>query len=151
MRLSLPDHGLKTKHGALGAEVFDPIRRRWVALTPEEWVRQHFMNHLVHDHGCPASLIAVEKALVLNELAKRADLVVHGNDGTPLALIECKAPHVKLDQRTFEQAARYNLVFKVRYLIVTNGHLHYCFDIDHRERRIVAMDHIPHHTEMIGR
>ena len=75
--LDLPDHGVKTKHGAAGTSVFDPVRRRWVALTPEEWVRQHVINHLVHDLGCPASLIAVETKLVLNGMTKRADIVVY--------------------------------------------------------------------------
>ncbi len=145
----LPDHGLKTKQGALGMEVFDPYRRRWVALTPEEWVRQHFLNHLVHEKHCPASLISVEKSLVLNELAKRADIVVHGSDGAPVALVECKAPTVKIDQRTLEQAARYNIVFRVPFLLVTNGSTHYCFRVDHKNGTVVRVDHIPDHSEMI--
>ncbi|MDQ3100564.1 MAG: type I restriction enzyme HsdR N-terminal domain-containing protein [Bacteroidota bacterium] len=149
--LALPDHGLKTKQGALGTEVFDRIRGRWILATPEEWVRQHFIDHLVHDRGCPASLIAVEKALVLNDLAKRADIVVHGFDGQPVALIECKAPSVRIDQATLEQAARYNIVFRVKFLLVTNGHRHYCFAIDHEKGTARSLDHIPDHQEMIAR
>lgn len=143
--LQLPDHGLKTRHGAEGSQVFDPIRRKWLALLPEEWVRQHFINHLVHDKGCPASLIAVEKALVLNELRKRADVVVHDRNGNPVALVECKAPDVRITQATFEQAARYNVVFKVGFLIVTNGLQHYCCRVDHNTGRVDFLVDIPDH------
>lgn len=149
--LDLPDHGLKTKQGPAGAEVFDHIRRKWVVLTPEEWVRQHFIDHLVQDLGCPASLIAVEKPLVLNELAKRADIVVHGTDGRPVGLVECKAPTVRIDQRTLEQAARYNIVFRVGHLIVTNGYHHYSFRIDHKHGKAIPLARIPTYKEMSGR
>ncbi len=146
--LDLPDHGVKLRHDADGERVFDPIRRKWVQLTPEEWVRQHFLNHLVHDLGCPASLIAVEKSLVLNELAKRADIVVHAADGRAVALVECKAPGVRITQATFEQAARYNVVFKVRYLLVTNGLRHYCCRIDHSNGSVDFVVDIPHHNTL---
>jgi predicted type IV restriction endonuclease len=147
--LDLPDHGVKTKHAAGGMQVFDPIRRRWVALTPEEWVRQHFVNHLVKDLGCPASLVGVEQSLVLNELAKRADIVVHDRQGHPVALVECKAPGVPITQRTFEQAARYNKVFRVRYLLVTNGLRHYCCVVDHGTGTVDFLGHIPRFEEMV--
>jgi len=146
--LDLPDHGVKLRHDADGERVFDPIRRKWVQLTPEEWVRQHFLNHLVHDLGCPASLIAVEKSLVLNELAKRADIVVHAADGRAVALVECKAPSVRITQTTFEQAARYNVVFKVRYLLVTNGLRHYCCRIDQSNGSVDFVVDIPHHNTL---
>lgn len=129
--LALPDHGVKTRNGPDGWQVFDPIRRKWVALLPEEWVRQHFLNFLMHDKGCPASLIQVEQALVLNDLSKRADIVVRATNGRAVALVECKAPGVPIAQSTFEQAARYNVVFKVAWLIVTNGLRHYCCRVDH--------------------
>lgn len=141
--LDLPDHGVKTKHGAAGTSVFDPVRRRWVALTPEEWVRQHVINHLVHDLGCPASLIAVETKLVLNGMTKRADIVVYDRGGVPLALVECKAPGVPVGQATFEQAARYNVIFKVRYLLVTNGSRHYCCVVDHQRGAVDFLTALP--------
>ena len=150
-RLSLPDHGVKTKNEPGGARVFDPFRRRWVVLTPEEWVRQHFLNHLVHDLGCPASLIAVERSLVLNELAKRADIVVFSTDGRPLIVVECKAPHVRIDLRTFEQVARYNLVFKVPYVMVTNGYKHFCCRIDHAKNSVDFLVDIPAFADMSPR
>ena len=148
--LALPDHGVKTKHAGKGMQVFDPFRRRWVALTPEEWVRQHFLNFLVHDLGCPAALVSVERHLVLNELSKRADIVVHGRDGKPLLLVECKAPSVPIGQQTFEQAARYNMVFKLRYLMVTNGLSHYCCQVDHSTGTVDFLSRMPAFEEMVA-
>jgi type I site-specific restriction endonuclease len=106
-------------------------------------VRQHFLLFLVNDLHCPASLIAVEKALTLHGLSKRADLVVHGTDGAPLALVECKAPSVKLDQAVFEQAARYNVVFRVAWLFVTNGLQHYCCRIEHSTGAVHFLPEMP--------
>lgn len=146
--LALPDHGLKTRHGAEGPQVWDSIRRQWVALLPEEWVRQHFINFLVMDKGCPASLIAVERALTLNGLTKRADILVHAADGRPVALVECKAPSVKLGQAVFEQAARYNVVFKVAFLIVTNGLQHYCCRVDAATGSVDFLVEIPMHAAL---
>jgi hypothetical protein len=147
--LDLPDHGVKTNHTAQGPKVFDPVRRRWVA--PEEWVRQHFINHLVHDLGCPAALLGVEWSLSLNGLVKRADIVVHGRDGAPIMLVECKAPGVRIGQAVFEQAARYNSVFQVPYLIVTNGLQHFACEVDHATGAIRFLKGLPHYTEMVQR
>lgn len=146
--LRLPDHGVKTKQDDLGPQVFDPIRKRWIALTPEEWVRQHFINHLVHDLGCPAGLISVEPSLVMNRMRKRADIVIHDASGGDLALVECKAPEVRITQRTFEQAARYNSVFKVRFLVVTNGLDHYCCTVDHASGDTQFLKEIPSYAVM---
>lgn len=146
--LNLPDHGVKTKHAPQGPRIFDPVRRSWVALTPEEWVRQHVLNFLVHDLGCPLSLIAVERKLVLNKLTKRADLVVHAPDARPLLLVECKAPSVKLDRSAFEQAARYNTVFRVPFLLVTNGLVHFICRIDHAAEGIVFLPALPAYDEL---
>lgn len=148
--LDLPDHGVKLRHDADGTKIFDPIRRKWVVLTPEELVRQRFIGHLVHDKGCPASLIAVETSLELNGLAKRADIVVHAPDGRAIALVECKAPGVRLTQAVFEQAARYNVVFKVRWLLVTNGMKHYCCRIDHSNGNVEFVVDIPDHATLCG-
>ena len=143
LSLGLPDHGVKTKQGKAGPMVFDPFRRKWLALTPEEWVRQHFLNHLVKDLGCPASLISVEHSLVLNSMAKRADIVIHGDYGIPIAVVECKAPTVAISQATFEQAARYNLVFKVRYLFITNGLKSSCCVVDPEQGKVRVLDPLP--------
>jgi len=149
--LALPDHGLKTRHGPEGPQVWDSIRRQWVALLPEEWVRQHFINYLVTDKRCPASLIAVERTLTLNGLAKRADIVVHAADGRAVALVECKAPSVRLDQAVFEQAARYNVVFKVAFLMVTNGLQHYCCRVDPALGTVEFLVEIPDHAALSAR
>ncbi len=146
--MALPDHGVKTRHGPDGLQVWDPIRRQWVALLPEEWVRQHFINYLVHDRGCPASLLSVERSLTMNGLTKRADIVVHGADGRPVALVECKAPAVKLGQTVFEQAARYNVVFRVSFLIVTNGLRHYCCRVDAATGSVEFLVEIPDHATL---
>jgi type I site-specific restriction endonuclease len=121
-----------------------------VALTPEEWVRQHFLQYLVHDRLCPATLIGVEQALTLNGLAKRADIVVHGPSGAPVALVECKAPGVPITQDVFDQAARYNMVFKVGLLIVTNGRDHYACRIDHASGTVSFLDHVPAYDAMVA-
>ncbi len=146
--LDLPDHGVKLKHGDHGVQVFDPVRQRWVALTPEEWVRQHVINYLVHDLQCPRSLLGIEAPLVLNGLSKRADIVVFGRNGRPLALVECKAPGIAVSQRTIEQAARYNVVFQVRYLMVTNGLRHYCCSVDLQRGAVEFLPHLPVHSSM---
>ncbi|MCB9170038.1 MAG: type I restriction enzyme HsdR N-terminal domain-containing protein [Flavobacteriales bacterium] len=146
--LDLPDHGLKTKNGPDGPQVFDPARRKWVALTSEEWVRQHFLAYLVNDLGCPLSLIGVEQHLQLNGVSKRADIVVHDRSGAPLALVECKAPDVRIDLNTFEQASRYNKVFHVRYLMATNGRTHYCCVVDQQMGTSSFLPSLPTYASM---
>ena len=148
--LNLPDHGVKTKHAPEGERIFDPVRRLWVALTPEEWVRQHVLNYLIIELVCPASLIAVEHKLLVNKLSKRADIVVHAPDGRPVLLVECKAPEVKVDQSTFEQAARYNTEFKVPFLLVTNGLVHFCCLVDHSNGRIEFLSKVPSYIDLCG-
>ena len=95
--LDLPDHGVKTKHTDRGTLVFDPVRRKWLALTPEEWVRQHVINYLMVDLACPISILGVETPLQLNGLAKRADIVIFGNEGKPVAQ-QCGSVHVPLNK-----------------------------------------------------
>ncbi len=149
--LALPDHGVKTKQGAQGPLVFDALRGRWVVLTSEEWVRQHFINHLVRDLGYPAGRIGVEWSLVLNGLAKRADIVVFDEERRPVVLVECKAPSVPITQRTFEQTARYNKVFQVGLLMVTNGIRHYCCRVDHHTGTVDFLDRLPAYDALEGR
>lgn len=102
-------------------KVFDEIRRKWLQLTPEEWVRQHLINYLVKEKKYPISLISVEKELVLNDTKKRYDIVVYSKSLEPIIIIECKAPEVNLSEKVLEQALRYNLVLKVPYLMISNG------------------------------
>lgn len=149
LALELPDHGVKLKQGPDGERIFDPYRRKWVMLTPEEWVRQHFLAHLVHDLGCPETLIRVEQSLSLNGLAKRADATVYDRHGDPLALVECKGPGVKLTQAVFDQASRYNIGLRVRWLFVTNGMKHYCCEVDLVKGKVRFHDKLPSYAVMI--
>ncbi len=113
-----------------GYEIFDPLRRRWVALTPEEWVRQHFVNFLVEHRGYPAALMANETSIKLNGLSRRCDSVAYSRTLKPLAVVEYKAPSVAISQKVFDQIARYNIVIGAPFLIVSNGMRHYCCRFD---------------------
>jgi type I site-specific restriction-modification system R (restriction) subunit len=106
--------------------IFDIARKKLVALTPEEWVRQHILHYLVHQKNYPLNHIAVERGVELNGLQKRLDIVIFATSGKPVMIIECKAPEETLNQKVFEQIARYNLSLKVDYLWVTNGTLNFC-------------------------
>lgn len=121
--------------------VFDPLRKRYCALTPEEEVRQKVLYLLVEHLGVPAGLVAVEYSIKVNGLDKRCDAVVFGRDGNPLMIVECKAASVKLSQNTLEQAVRYYSVLQPRYLMLYNGKECYCFKSDNG--KLTAMDHLP--------
>ena len=124
--LNLPDADLRIKETGENRHVFDVVRRQFVTLTPEEWVRQHFLHFIIRDKHYPASLIGVEMLVKVNNLSQRADLVVYSREGKPWMIIECKAPAVQMDENVFYQAARYNLPLQVQYFVVTNGLEHYC-------------------------
>lgn len=149
-QLLLPDHGLRLRVTSSGEEVFDPCRKLWVALTPEENVRQHFLNYLILDRQCPAGLVRTEQEIKLNGMSKRADIVVHDDHGLALALVECKAPDVRIDQSVFDQAVRYNLVFKVRWLMLTNGIKHYCYLLDPATGEVKNQSLIPAWADLMA-
>lgn len=129
-------------------EIFDDIRKKFVALTPEEWVRQNFISFLVKQKKYPAALFAIEKSLSLNKMQKRSDVVIYNNRGEALMIIECKAPSVRIDQHVFDQVARYNIAFKVSYLVVTNGLQHYCCSIDHENENYYFLKEIPGYKDI---
>ena len=116
-------------------------------LQPEEWVRQHCIQFLMHDKGYPKSLINVEKELVINSLKKRYDIVVFNPDGSIHLIVECKAPKISIKQDTFDQIARYNLELNATYLMVTNGLNHYYCQIDFENKRYQFLNHIPDYTK----
>lgn len=126
--LNLPPRQLRLgRDGSGRVTVWDALRHKWVVLTPEEWVRQHVVAHLVLDLGYPPHLMANEVGLTLNGLRRRCDSVVwRGGTATPLMVMEFKAPHVTISQRTLTQAARYNLVLGAKALLLSNGLVHYC-------------------------
>lgn len=111
-------------------EIMDPVRRRWVALTPEEWVRQYTIAYLHEQCGYPLELMHVEAAITLNGLTKRCDIVVYDKSVRPWMIVECKKESVPLTQKVIDQACRYNLVLQVPYLLLTNGHQQLCLHVD---------------------
>ena len=124
--LNLPEYPCKIRRQDDQVSIFDVIRKKYVALTPEEWVRQNFLNYLMNSLGYPSSLIRVEAAIRLNGMAKRCDAVVYNRRAEPLMILEFKAQHIPLNQDVFDQAARYNLRIGVSYLVLSNGMEHYC-------------------------
>jgi hypothetical protein len=123
--------------------IFDVVRKKFVVLTPEEWVRQHVVHFLIDEKGFPTSLINVEKQIKLNNTIKRYDAVVFNSSGNISVIVECKAPSVKITQQTFDQIARYNLVLKADYLMVTNGLEHYYCRMDFENERYVFLEELP--------
>lgn len=141
--LNLPTYQFKLKKKGLNTQIFDMFRKKYVVLTPEEWVRQNFLQFLVHEKKFPASLIAVEMGLKYNQLQKRADALVFDKTGNPYLMVECKAPEVKITQDVFDQIARYNMNFKVKYLVITNGLSHFCCQMDYSANNYKYLENIP--------
>lgn len=125
-KLNLPEinPSLKKENGKIW--IFDIIRKKYIVLTPEEWVRQHFIHHLITDLRYPRSLFKVEGSLLYNKLQKRSDILIFDRIGKPWMLIECKAPDIKLSQKAFNQVAVYNMTVGAKFLAVTNGMIHFC-------------------------
>ncbi|MDT7832184.1 type I restriction enzyme HsdR N-terminal domain-containing protein [Flavobacteriaceae bacterium S356] len=143
--LNLPSYDFKLKSNENKTLIFDNFRKKYMVLTPEEWVRQHFAQFLVNQKGYPISLIALEKQLTINGLKKRTDIVVHNTEGLPEIIVECKAPHIVIGQDTFDQIARYNLKLNANYLIVTNGLEHYFCKMDTKNESYVFLKDIPNY------
>ena len=144
-KLNLPISVLKTKLVGGTTQVFDVVRKKYFKLTPEEWVRQNFIQYLNKEKKYPLGLMGVEKTVKYNNLQTRADIVLYNTKGEADTIIECKSPVVKITQDTFYQIARYNSRLKVKYLIVTNGMKHYCCQMDYKESRHVFLEEIPKH------
>lgn len=142
-RLNLPAYEPRFRGEGEDVHIYDPIRSQYVHLTPEEWVRQHFLRYLTHHCGYPASLTAVEKGFRFQRMMRRADIVVHDRTGRPFLMVECKAPNVPISQATFDQVSRYNRAVASRYLGVTNGMVHYCWTVDSETGRHAFLDEPP--------
>ena len=142
-KLNLPTYNFKLKSNEKQTLIFDNLRKKYFVLTPEEWVRQHFVQFLIEEKKYPVSLIALEKQLVVNNLKKRTDIVIYNKLGVPDIIVECKAPHIKISQDTFDQIARYNLKLKAKYLIVTNGIEHYFCRMDFENETYIFLNDIP--------
>lgn len=148
MVLNLPQYSFRIREKLGKKLIFDGFRRRWVALTPEEWVRQNFVRYLIEEKHFPASLVAVERSLRMNQRDFRTDVVVFSKSGNPLVVVECKAPEVKISQLVFDQIARYNLDLRVSYLIVTNGLTHYCCKFDQQQLSYTFLPEIPDYLNL---
>jgi len=145
-QLNLPLAGLKIKKQKDKDYVFDRLRKQFVRLTPEEYVRQQFVSFLIEYKGYPSGRLANEIEIVLGNVTKRCDTVLYDNYLQPLMIIEYKAPSVAISQKTFDQIARYNSALQVPWLIVSNGLQHFCCRIDNEKKEYVFVNEIPEHT-----
>lgn len=143
LKLNFPTYQFRFKNSENKYAIFDEIRKKFIILTPEEWVRQHVVHHLIYDKNYPKSWINVEKLIKLNDLTKRYDVVVFNPDGSIFLLVECKAPEVTITQQTFDQIARYNLALKAKYLMVTNGLEHYFCQMDYENEKYQFLRDLP--------
>lgn len=147
MRLNIkyPEPAFRIKEEGGKEFIFDALRKKWILLTQEEWVRQNFVQYLLQEKNYPASLLALEKEIKLGELKKRFDILIYDTGHKPWMMVECKAAHIKLDEKVLEQILRYNISVPVRYLIVTNGTD--CFGWIRQSGRLNLVNEIPRHAE----
>lgn len=141
--LNFPSYNFRFKNSENKVSIFDDIRKKFIILTPEEWVRQNTIQFLLQEKSYPKSYLNIEKLIKINDIIKRYDIVVFQPDGTIFLLIECKAPGIKITQETFDQIARYNLTLKAQYLMVTNGLNHYFCQMDFEKEHYVFLKELP--------
>ncbi|MGN0212401.1 MAG: type I restriction enzyme HsdR N-terminal domain-containing protein [Muribaculaceae bacterium] len=149
MKLNLPERQFNIKTNADGNRlIFDKLRRRFVSLTPEEWVRQNFVEYLIEDKGFPRGLMCNEISLTQNGISRRCDTLVTDRYGNPAVIVEYKAPHIRITQQVFDQICRYNMVLRARYLIVSNGISHFCCRIDYAANSYAFLRDIPDYDDL---
>ncbi len=146
--LNLPSYDAKIRKNGSLMEIYDSLRRKYVALTPEEWVRQHFVNWLISDKEYPTSLMANEAGIKLNSLTRRCDTVVYDQHLDPLMIIEYKESNISITQDVFDQVVRYNTVLKVPYIVVSNGVNHYCCKMNYEKQSYDFLTDIPNYREL---
>ncbi len=146
LELNLPHADIRLEHRNDRLYIWDYVRLRWILLTPEEWVRQHFTHWMVESLGYPLARMAHEISLEHKGQQRRADAVFYDITGKPLVIMEFKAPHIAITQKTFDQISRYNMVLQVPYLIVSNGMQHYCCHID--KEKVTFLRSIPRHEDL---
>jgi hypothetical protein len=142
-QLNLPEYSFRITGEEGSEKIFDPLRKKYVKLSPEEWVRQNFVQYLINEGKYPPGLIGIEVMSDFNKLKKRVDILIHDRKGQPVMIVECKAPVVPINDKVFDQAVCYNMGFKVPYLVVTNGIDHYACKIDHKHKKYDFMLVIP--------
>ena len=148
MELNLPPFDLRLRDNDGHRQVLDVLRRRYVALTPEEWVRQHFVHFLIEHKGYPMGLLANEVELRVGGKRLRCDTILYDRTMKPQMIVEYKAPDVSITQRVFDQVSTYNLLLHVDYLIVSNGRRHYCCRMDYERQGYTFLHDIPHYTDL---
>ena len=142
-KLNLPQFDIKIQENNGKTEIFDVLRKKYVILTPEEWVRQHFVHLLINHYKYPKSLISLESGLKYNELKKRSDILIYDRDGKPFLLVECKSADVGLSDATFKQLSTYNFTIKSPYIAITNGLHNFCCKIDHEKGSFEFLKDLP--------
>jgi len=147
-QLQFPSYSFRFKNSKNKEAIFDEIRKKFINITPEEWVRQHVVQFLLQDKKYPKSHINVEKLLKINDLNKRYDVVVYNPDGSIFILVECKAPEIKISQHTFDQIARYNMTLNAKYLMVTNGLNHYFCKMDYEKEKYDFLPELPDYQSL---
>ncbi len=148
MELNLPSFDIRLQRDDEGVKIFDRLRKKFIILTPEEWVRQHFVNYLINHKGFPESLMANEIGITLNDTRRRCDTVVFDKHGSPMVIVEYKASSIVISQSTFDQIVRYNMVLHARYLIVSNGMNHYCCRIDYDNMSYDFLKEVPDYADL---
>ncbi|GHT30240.1 hypothetical protein AGMMS49574_09340 [Bacteroidia bacterium] len=146
--LNLPSFGVKVTEKNGKRMIYDPLRRKFVALTPEEWVRQHFVHYLITEKGYPPSLVGNEISLQVNSTAKRCDTIVYNPFLAPLMIVEYKSPMISIKRVVFDQISRYNTVLRVRYLTVSNGIQHFCCRMDYETQTYTFLESLPDYDEL---
>ena len=148
MELNLPSFDIRLQRDDEGVKIFDRLRKKFIILTPEEWVRQHFVNYLINHKGFPESLMANEIGITLNGTRRRCDTVVFDKHGSTMVIVEYKASSIVISQSTFDQIVRYNMVLHARYLIVSNGMNHYCCRIDYDNMSYDFLKEVPDYADL---
>ncbi|MDN5202913.1 type I restriction enzyme HsdR N-terminal domain-containing protein [Fulvivirgaceae bacterium BMA10] len=143
VKLNLPEYDFRITKSGGKLFIFDPLRKKNIVLTPEEWVRQHFIQYLINDLHYAKPLIKIESGLRYNNLPRRSDILVYDRKGQPFLIVECKSFEFKIDQKAFDQISRYNQTLKAPYIVVTNGMQHFCCQISHKDQSFEFLDNIP--------
>ncbi|TDG36552.1 type I restriction enzyme HsdR N-terminal domain-containing protein [Pedobacter changchengzhani] len=146
--LNLPPHSFKITEKDNVIYIFDELRKKHLILTPEEWVRQHFIQYLINTKKFPKSLIQIEGGLILNQLQKRSDILVYNAIGEKLMLVECKAPKIKITNAVFEQASRYNSIHQAKWIVLTNGLKHVYAQMDLKKANFSFIENLPNYEDL---
>lgn len=142
-KLNLPEYNFRIKTEEGKSWIFDQLRKKFVVLTPEEWVRQNFIEYLKTEKKYPANLMAIEKKVLVNNMPRRFDLLVYSRNGQPFLIAEFKAPNIKITQETFDQVVRYNMALRVDRVVISNGLQHFACEIDYAKNSYSYLPEIP--------